>query len=232
MNALADNYYTYTGTGSRGIIISPVIDEEVEVRFTHLSFGHPDEKVFRVSINAMDLVERNADDTGDDSMKLSRREKEILRNIIKEYVSSELDTFVTRSELARLLQESRMIVPHGTRPEAFALNRNALLSVIEPSVQAAYENRELYSPSGSEVPPAERKPGTIAFELSEGCKHGQCTFCDLYGGTSFRAKTKEGFRNHVDAVLEAIGPDSVRRIRRVFLGGANALSADLDALID
>lgn len=125
-----------------------------------------------------------------------------------------------------------MIVPHNMGPDYYALNRNVLLSVVEPSVQAAYENRELYSPSGSEVPPAERKPGTIAFELSEGCKHGQCTYCELYGGTSFRAKNTDEFRGHVDAVLEAIDPSAKRRIRRVFLGGANALSADLDILKD
>jgi len=105
-----------------------------------------------------------------------------------------------------------------------------LLGVVEPSVKSAYDNRDLYSPSGSEVPPAERKPGTIAFEIAEGCDYGKCTFCDLYGKTQFKTKTSAEFKNHVDAVIEAIGPQATNRIRRVFIGGGNALSVEQKTL--
>lgn len=91
---------------------------------------------------------------------LSTKELKKIRGIIERLVmsSAQIEENSNKQRFEDLLMTSGMLVPHSMNNEASALNRNILLSAVEPTIQAAYENRTLYSPSGSEVPPAERKP--------------------------------------------------------------------------
>ncbi|MGE5243131.1 MAG: radical SAM protein [Betaproteobacteria bacterium] len=60
-------------------------------------------------------------------------------------------------------------------------------------------------------------------ELTEGCTHDTCTFCDLYN-RPFRVRGEAEFARHLREVREYLGESLPLRRRSVFLGAANALA--------
>ena len=71
----------------------------------------------------------------------------------------------------------------------------------------------------------------LLLQISEGCPWDRCHFCTLYRDQPFRDRTIEEIRRHVDEVLVFLGA-SAARIRRVFLGQANALLRPTDELLE
>jgi hypothetical protein len=60
-------------------------------------------------------------------------------------------------------------------------------------------------------------------QLTRGCSHGTCTFCDLYDAP-FRVRTPREFGQHLAVVREFMNGSLALRGRSVFLGAANALA--------
>ena len=59
---------------------------------------------------------------------------------------------------------------------------------------------ELFS-GDMNAPLAEQGDNVVQFELTSGCSHGRCTYCDLYGEQSFFKKSPEKFKDHVYDVM-------------------------------
>jgi radical SAM superfamily enzyme YgiQ (UPF0313 family) len=89
-----------------------------------------------------------------------------------------------------------------------------------------------YSTRAMNPPPAEKKRNVIQFELTEGCSHNSCTFCNMYNETPFRVKSIRAFKKHVDAVISSIPLTRLFEIERIFIGSGNALSADTNLLLE
>lgn len=71
------------------------------------------------------------------------------------------------------------------------------------------------------LPPNEYN--AVVLQATEGCRYNHCTFCRLYAGVRFRAKTVEEFARHVVEVVAYHG-EALRGRRSLFLGEANALT--------
>jgi len=71
---------------------------------------------------------------------------------------------------------------------------------------------------------------SLVVRITEGCSWDACTFCSLYEGTPFRARTREEVARHVAALREYFG-ESIALRRSVFLGDANALCLSADRLL-
>jgi hypothetical protein len=71
----------------------------------------------------------------------------------------------------------------------------------------------------------------LVLQISEGCPWDRCRFCTLYRGVPYRARTLAEIETHLRDVLRFVGA-SASRIRRVFLGQANALLRDTAELLE
>jgi hypothetical protein len=70
---------------------------------------------------------------------------------------------------------------------------------------------------------------SLVVQATEGCPHGGCAFCALYG-IPYRVRTKEQFRSHLADVFAYLGESARLRCHGVFLGSANALSLPMAQL--
>lgn len=81
-------------------------------------------------------------------------------------------------------------------------------------------------------PPSETGANVIQFNLTEGCNHGVCTFCEMYGQGRFRVKEIDDYKEHVDLVVRYLAKTgTISKIGRVFLGAGNALCVDTKTLL-
>jgi hypothetical protein len=71
----------------------------------------------------------------------------------------------------------------------------------------------------------------LVVQISEGCPWDRCRFCSLYRDVPYRERSLAEIEVHLDKVLEFIGA-SAPRIRRIFLGQANALLRDTGELLE
>lgn len=51
-------------------------------------------------------------------------------------------------------------------------------------------------------PPSEVGSNVIQFELTEGCSHNKCTFCNMYNNSNYSVRSLKSFKDHVDSVLD------------------------------
>lgn len=71
----------------------------------------------------------------------------------------------------------------------------------------------------------------LVLQISEGCPWDRCHFCTLYRDRPFRDRDLAEIESHVDEALVFLGA-SASRIRRIFLGQANALLRTTDELLE
>jgi hypothetical protein len=71
----------------------------------------------------------------------------------------------------------------------------------------------------------------LVLQVTNGCGFGGCSFCNLYDGVRYHAKTPDEFRQHVDDAVRFHG-EGLRSRRTIFLGEANALHAPQRTLVD
>ncbi len=72
-------------------------------------------------------------------------------------------------------------------------------------------------------PPSEA--GSLIFQVTLGCSHNRCTFCEMYKSKSFRVRPFEEIAAEIDAAAEW------GSVKRVFLADGDALAADTDFLL-
>lgn len=70
----------------------------------------------------------------------------------------------------------------------------------------------------------------LVVRLTEGCSWDACTFCTLYAGQPFRARTRDEVERHAASLLAYFG-ESIALRPSVFLGDANALCLANDRLL-
>jgi len=103
-----------------------------------------------------------------------------------------------------------------------------------------YSDRRLYTSRDMFSPPSERLPHVIRFELTTGCNWARCTYCDGYEGVKAGQKSLGGYKEHVDAVWERVrdwdgakeGGRQVKRLKRTFIGGGDALNVQKKKLVE
>jgi radical SAM superfamily enzyme YgiQ (UPF0313 family) len=71
---------------------------------------------------------------------------------------------------------------------------------------------------------------SLVVRITEGCSWDACTFCTLYEGMPFRARTPAEVARHAAALRAYFGPSLALR-RAVYLGDANALCLSPDRLL-
>jgi len=90
-------------------------------------------------------------------------------------------------------------------------------------IEAAYNNKELFTSPNMFSPPSERMHHVLRLELTQGCDYGRCTFCDGYKTTRYKEKSYREFAEHYLRVEKFLGSHK-ENINRLFVGGGNALS--------
>lgn len=114
----------------------------------------------------------------------------------------------------------------------FGLGTHARESARASTLAELYADSALYRSSERLLPPSERQPHVLRFELTQGCSHGICTYCSGFDHLPFVAKPVDEYRAHVEAVMSAVGHGSnlAYDLRRVFIGGGNALAVETEHL--
>jgi radical SAM superfamily enzyme YgiQ (UPF0313 family) len=69
----------------------------------------------------------------------------------------------------------------------------------------------------------------LRLELTTGCDYNSFTFCSEYAGIEPVKKSFSEFKEHVDQVVAAIGPEK-EGIRRLFIGSGNSLGVATELL--
>ncbi len=155
--------------------------------------------------------------------------KELLvGRLIKELVDDGFLVDLGKQEYGVVLENNRLA---DLGRHMYGVNINRTFYVLAGPLAEAYNNPQLYSSPDMFSPPAERKPHVLRLELTQGCNYNACTYCDGYKGIRYRERTFQEFLAHFGEVRNAIGTHTTN-IRRVFLGGGNALDAAYDTLLN
>lgn len=73
-------------------------------------------------------------------------------------------------------------------------------------------------------PPSEA--GSLILQVTIGCSHNRCTFCDMYKDKKFRERSLEEIKNDIKDASSFYGD-----VRRVFLADGNALVMETEKLL-
>lgn len=73
-------------------------------------------------------------------------------------------------------------------------------------------------------PPSEA--GSLLIQCTIGCPHNRCTFCDMYSGVKYRARSLEEITEDLQSALKVYGPG----VRTIFLPDANTIHLPTDDL--
>ncbi len=138
--------------------------------------------------------------------------------------------------------EAKIIVEAGrlVLAELLSVNRDdmneALREIIVKSKDFCWgklknDSRKFCKMSGEVpiLPPDQYR--SVVLQITEGCSHNACSFCNLYKNMQFRTIPKSQFQLHLDHVAEFFGAGLSYR-RSIFLGDANAITISTSKLID
>ncbi|MFH1134138.1 MAG: radical SAM protein [Nanoarchaeota archaeon] len=83
------------------------------------------------------------------------------------------------------------------------------------------------------APLAEQTRNVVQFELTVGCSHNRCTYCDLYKGARYYQKPLEEYQRHVRRVLDHLNAHGESRgLERIFIGSGDPLRVETSKLIE
>lgn len=230
MTAEADKHYDLSKKGSEGKIVKHLGGDSYRVHFTKLTGApRPDwqDNTFEVLKSTMklkkSLKEKARENGGEEKyaeMIFDEATKEVVAEMNQTRVKKDL-----RGSLTKILTE-----------KGFARQENGTLIVDKIEVTkllasrpAAYEVvRSLFS-EGMYAPFAERRENVVQFELTTGCSHNRCTFCDMYRTKHEKKGVSDGER-HICDVLGSIPSGMREGLERIFIANGDALSIDVLAL--
>jgi len=229
MNGKA-NRYDLSKEGSEGKVIRKGDDKTYEVHFTKLTgdlsrqpdFFVVNQEFMSHNVILKDYIKRNGG--------LKGYSRKIIEESIRYVIAKEVKHKIIHQNTEKLIDslvETGLIIKSDNK---LFVNDNGLLKFVAPKLAKAYSDPEIYSSPDMFSPPSERRPHVLRLELTTGCDYGKCTYCNGFKGIRFSEKTYEEFMEHYKAVLGALG-NHRRNIRRLFIGGGNALSAKQETLL-
>jgi hypothetical protein len=225
MTASATGRYTQSKEGSEGDVLEFEGCDQYEVRFTKLT-GDPSlgVRVYHdIYGRDMELLVPPEEMKPDPESLL----RSAVKNAAQKILNGQMEAFL-QDELVRDLTVQGLLLPSNSTDE-FLIHQLKLFEMMGPGLTAAYADPLLYSSPDQFSPPSERKPHVLRLELTQGCNYAKCTFCTGYQGIRYKARSFGEFQAHFRAVMKAIG-DEARNIRRIFIGGGNALDVDEETL--
>lgn len=161
----------------------------------------------------------------DDYVKQMRKRANIISGLCFGKTNAE-NYPLTNAFIAELLEDGFLI---RMGPERYGISQNRLFELLGGNLAKAYASPALYSSPDMFSPPAERRIHVLRLELTQGCDHNSCTYCGGYKTIPYKEKAYDEFVQHYQQVKKFLG-NHIHDIRRLFLGGANALSVELDTL--
>lgn len=150
----------------------------------------------------------------------------LLRIIYREMLEREIE-----KRLFDCIVESGLIFEDPYNAGRYFVNRLEGYRLGNMILSSAYANPSLYSSPNVILPPSERKPYVLGLELATGCDYNRCTYCGLYKGVKHHVKNVDEFERHFRDVVAELQFDR-EFVKRVFIGGGNALAAGVDELVE
>ncbi|MDD3302712.1 MAG: radical SAM protein [Candidatus Gracilibacteria bacterium] len=224
LNIRANKTYRLTKEGSEGVV------EKIENGIIYINFSKLtgdsslSERIY--DIETKYIINNTSIKNG-----IGETEKELISKYVNYLVIKHIkdNSNINEQDILDILLQEEFLIELGTGE--YVLNRETIKSFISPELEKVYGNREIYSvQSVSSLPPAEAQPHVLMLELTQGCNHNNCTYCNLYQGIEYGCKTGKEFIVHTEKVLNEIG-NYKRKIRRVFIGSGNSLHAPQDVLL-
>ncbi len=229
MTEKADHTYRYSKAGSTGVIVRELLFGKYDVKFSKLTSGAPVPKTCDVHKDFMALRKnlkeiipegQSPEDYFDSTIK------EIKETVISERRDKKL-TKGTRDMLAELLISTGLVRKERRR---LFVNHGETFGYVAKKLTEIYSDNSLYSSPDMFSPPSERQPYVLRLELTTGCNYGRCTFCEGYKDIPFYEKDHDEFMAYYKKVLQMLG-DYKEDVRRLFIGGGNALASSQDTLV-
>lgn len=159
--------------------------------------------------------------------------EQYFNEIIEESINSAISIRVKEklkqqniNKLKEILIKKGLLINQG---KSLVVSQNGIFKYIAPRLALAYSDNRLYSSQDMFSPPSERQPHVLRLELTTGCDYKKCTYCDGYKGIGSTEKSYDEFIENYKKILEVLG-DYKSNIKRIFIGGGNALSADQETL--
>ncbi|VVC00881.1 Uncharacterised protein [uncultured archaeon] len=216
--------YNYTRVGSEGVVIGPTEPGKYNVRFT-LQTGDPSRGEETWEVEGQYMEHRSPSELAKKEGGAKKIARKLVSNCVAEVIAhKEKDKFVDML-IADLIDDKYLIKMNGF----FGINLNRSFELLGGNLAKAYANHALYTSPDMFSPPAERKVHVLRLELTTGCDYNACTYCGGYKGIPYKEKSLDEFKAHYYAVKKVLGGHK-NNIKRVFIGGGNALNVNLETL--
>ncbi|HIG94733.1 MAG: Radical SAM protein [archaeon GW2011_AR13] len=98
-------------------------------------------------------------------------------------------------------------------------------------MKALYEELPQLFSNGMYAPFAERKENVVQIELTEGCSHSKCTFCNMYN-SKYKEKSLDKAKKHIDAVFNSASEKRLNQLERIWIANGDALNIETIKLND
>jgi hypothetical protein len=236
MNEGANEAYNLTKEGSEGIVLSRPNLGEYSVWFTAQTGEETRKRRRIVAPEYMEIVSLGIH--GNDSVGAKIFAESLIEKAISDANEQLRETLIAerknaiRSALARkiLKEAKRTGLAIEIDEETYGISVDKVMELAGGDIAKAYSTPGLYSSKDMSSPPSERRLHVLRFELTRGCNSKGCTFCTEYSDVKTEEKTFEGFMRHYEEVMRIAG-NCKSRIKRLFIGGGNALGARMETLL-
>jgi radical SAM superfamily enzyme len=239
MNEKADESYNITTSGSIGVVMEKIAKHTYLVKYSKTGSSSKPQWEREVHWSTMTSLDEKPEGHKQSDAEIYKAVEAIVQitntNIEHKQKQKELSWYEdsAREEFYKLwkkeLINNNIFLPSEKEEDEYVLNFWNITEFVAPELYNLYMNPELYSSWVTVWPPAEKLPNVLKLELTDGCNHGKCTYCDRYHGVKHSKKPLEKFIEHTDKVVEALWSYK-EEISRVFLGAGNGLEVDQETL--
>lgn len=170
-------------------------------------------------------IRRGLDNTFQKRWRVAARDGQHLRQC--NLTASEAQTCIEnlRVQVAGLLEDHAAAQAHPATAQAL---KRAVGYTYDRLVTDAATFTNLYGHIPI-LPPDQYR--ALVVQATDGCSYNRCTFCTLYRDKTYRVRSPEDFRRHLQAVLGFMGPGLSYRMS-LFLGDANAIAIPTPRLVE
>lgn len=170
-------------------------------------------------------IRRGLDNTFQKRWRVAAQDGQHLRQC--NLTAPEAQTWVEglRVQVAGLLEDQAVAQAHPATAQAL---KRAVGYTYDRLVTDAASFAKLYDHIPI-LPPDQYR--ALVVQATDGCSYNRCTFCTLYRDKSYRVRSPEDFRRHLQAVLGFMGRGLSYRMS-LFLGDANAVAIPTPRLVE